>query len=463
MNKPIERNDPRSLDEANQGHPTPADPALYAAHIRHLESLWEEALSATGFDAAVIAAGEQIPNFLDDQPPPFRVNPHFNHWLPETELAGSAMLVRPGQRPVLHVLAVADFWHAPPVVPTWAAEAIDLQVHSSAESLTSALASDTPSCSAYIGPQAPSNVSAQHNPADLMAHVHFRRAVKTPFELALLRVATQRGAAGHNAAQQAFEAGASEFEIACRFLEASGQLATEQPYSAIVALNEHAGVLHYQHLDRHTPRRHRSFLIDAGARERGYASDITRTWAGTGEDAFAGLIRDLDSEQRALIDTIRPGQSYVDLHDDMAKRVSRLLASHGLVADSPESIHASGLVDRFFPHGLGHLIGLQTHDVGGRQLDTQGSEQPPPERYGALRTTRAIELGQVFTIEPGLYFIPMLLEPLRDTPDGKTLNWSLIDEMVGCGGIRIEDNVVVGETACENMTRDAFAALENSP
>ena len=334
-------------------------------------------------------------------------------------------------------------------------------MHSSPEALIAAVAANLPGCSAYIGPQSPGNLTAQHNPADLLARVHFARAVKTPLELDLMRRASLRGAAGHLAAAEAFQANASEFEIACRFLEASEQLASEQPYSAIVALNEHAGVLHYQHQDRGRPERHRSFLIDAGARERGYASDITRTVAGLGEELFASLVRDLNGEQLALIDTIRPGVSYVDLHDDMAKRISELLVRYNLVDDSPEAVFATGLVDRFFPHGLGHLIGLQTHDVGGRQVAADGREQAPPERYPALRTTRPVESGQVFTIEPGIYFIPMLLEPLRDAPEGRSVNWGAIDQLYGCGGIRIEDNVVVGDEGCENMTRNAFAQLES--
>lgn len=447
-------------------HPTGAkaatETALYGDHIRHLQQVWGEALDDTGFEAVVVAAGEQVPNFLDDQPPPFRVNPHFNHWLPETELAGSALLIQPGRPVQAHVLAEADFWHAPPQLPSWAeanAEGgLKLHVHATPEALTSALASALPGCSAYIGPQAAGNLSAQHNPADLLARLHFARAIKTPFELELMRRATRRGVAGHIAAAEAFARQASEFEIGCRFLEASGQLATEQPYSAIVALNEHAGVLHYQHMARSAPARHRSFLLDAGARESGYASDITRTWAGAGEGSFAALIEALNLAQLALIERIRPGVSYVDLHDDMARRISAILHAHDIVDDSPEAIHASGLVDRFFPHGLGHLIGLQTHDVGGRQIDASGAEQAPPERYPALRTTRPVEAGQVFTIEPGIYFIPMLLEPLRDNAEGKRLNWSTIESLYGCGGIRIEDNVIVGNDGCENMTRDAFAA-----
>ena len=105
------------------------------------------------------------------------------------------------------------------------------------------------------------------------------------------------------------------------------------------------------------------------------------------------------------------------------------------------------------PHGIGHLLGIQVHDVGGRMKNAQGEIQPPPEDYPALRTTRMIESGQVFTVEPGLYFIPVLLNPERNTARGKLIDWEVVDAMMPLGGIRIEDNVRVTDTGVENLTR----------
>ncbi|MEM9236032.1 MAG: M24 family metallopeptidase [Verrucomicrobiota bacterium] len=108
------------------------------------------------------------------------------------------------------------------------------------------------------------------------------------------------------------------------------------------------------------------------------------------------------------------------------------------------------------PHGLGHLIGLQTHDVAGQQ-DRQGTTFPPPDAYPALRTTRTIEAGQTFTIEPGLYFIPMLLEPVLQGPARGRYDAATITALAPCGGIRIEDNVLVEPEGVSNLTRTAFA------
>ncbi len=128
------------------------------------------------------------------------------------------------------------------------------------------------------------------NPQHLLAQLDYARAAKTPYEFACLREANLLGARGHLAAERAFRAGASEFEIALEFMKACGLREQELPYNPIVALNEHGAVLHYQFQERRAPAKLHALLIDAGAEFAGYASDITRTYSY--DDAeFAGLIR----------------------------------------------------------------------------------------------------------------------------------------------------------------------------
>ena len=104
------------------------------------------------------------------------------------------------------------------------------------------------------------------------------------------------------------------------------------------------------------------------------------------------------------------------------------------------------------PHGIGHLLGIQVHDVAGHQQNTKGTVLRPPADSPMLRCTRDLVPNMTFTIEPGLYFIPVILEQERKTDRGKNINWSLIDELTPFGGIRIEDNVRVTETGFENLT-----------
>src|SRR6201999_1638825 len=127
------------------------------------------------------------------------------------------------------------------------------------------------------------------------------------YELACLRQASELGARGHAAALAAFNRGASEYDAHMSYLEACRQREEEMPYNNIVAYNENAAVLHYQHLERSPPRPLRSFLIDAGAQFRGYACDITRTYAGEA-GAFAELVQAMDAAQLRLCAEIVPGR-----------------------------------------------------------------------------------------------------------------------------------------------------------
>jgi Xaa-Pro dipeptidase len=113
----------------------------------------------------------------------------------------------------------------------------------------------------------------------------------------------------------------------------------------------------------------------------------------------------------------------------------------------------------FFPHGLGHGIGMQVHDVAGFHASDAGGTIAKPEGHPYLRLTRQLEPGMVVTIEPGLYFIDMLLAELKNKPVASDINWDKVDAFRKYGGIRIEDDVVCTTGEPENMTRDAFALL----
>jgi Xaa-Pro dipeptidase len=120
---------------------------------------------------------------------------------------------------------------------------------------------------------------------------------------------------------------------------------------------------------------------------------------------------------------------------------------------------STGVTAAFFPHGLGHLLGVQVHDVGGFMESESGGTIDPPSGHPFLRLTRVLEENMVVTIEPGLYVIDMLLENLRGTQAEDLVNWQTVDWLRPFGGIRIEDDVRVLPGGPENMTRDAFAAL----
>lgn len=433
--------------------------SLYRQHLDTITERWSDALEASGHAAAIVLAGQPATYFLDDQSAPFRPNPHFAQWYPDSDCPHSALVLVPGAPPRLLFYSPEDYWHAPPALPEWA-NVFDTETFASVAALEDRLQAVAREHRrvAVIGERAGGNLGGEPNPQRLLQHLDYQRAWKTGFELAAMRTASRRAAAGHLAAERTFREGGSEFDIHLAYLAAARQTPEELPYHSIVAINEHAGILHYQHYQRQRPAQVNSFLIDAGASALGYAADVTRTYAQVAGGRFGALVEALDSEQRELISGIRPGRSYLDLHEEAHRRVGILLAEHSLVSCTAESAFESGITRAFLPHGLGHLIGLQTHDVGGQQVDADGHLAPPPAAYPALRLTREVSAGMVFTIEPGLYFIPQLLTELRGAPAGSDVRWSEIEKLVPFGGIRIEDNVVVTDGVPENLTRDAFAA-----
>ena len=438
------------------------DDVAFLAHLTALAGQWEQALEAHGFDAAVVPAGDSPMYFQDDQAPPFHPNPHFARFFPSDDCERSVLLLRPDAPPKVYFHQPAGYWHAPPALPNWTA-ALDVAVYADVAELRDAVAKGLADVRrvALVGPAQTNEFNlplANVNPKELVNRLLFDRATKTPFEAACIRDASAIAVRGHLAARDAFHNGGSEFDIHLAYLAASSQQEAKLPYPSIVALNEHAGVLHYQHYDRVRPPGTRSFLIDAGGRASGYHSDITRTYSATPGDDFDALVQAMDAQQQALAAAVRPGTSYIELQTRMHQAVAAVLVEFGLVRCSAESAFEQEITDVFVPHGLGHLLGLQTHDVGGRLADPDGNEVPPPERFPTLRYTRGIDVGHVITVEPGLYFIPMLLDALAAEPAGKDVDWPRVKAFLPCGGVRVEDNVLVGEDETENLTRPAFAA-----
>lgn len=439
--------------------------ALFQQHVEEISRIFDSALENNAHDGVLIAAGHGHQYFLDDQHAVFHPNPHFRHWVPAAAAEGCYLYYSPGRAPVLFYHQARDFWHLPPAAPRgdWTS-AFEIVTFAEEELLPDLIRRHMGGRVAYIGenPELASNFGIDTpNPQPLLDFLHYHRARKTAYECDCIRSATRKAVSGHLAARDAFRSGSSEFEIHQAYLGASRQREAELPYPNIIALNEHASVLHYQHYDQAPPGPIRSFLIDAGACHQGYAADVTRTYS-AGEDEFAEIVAALDQEQQALIAQMPGFKSYPELHHAMHLRVATILKRFGLVDMTPESMVENDITFAFFPHGLGHLLGIQTHDVGGHLASAQGAVRLPPEAYPALRLTRELEQGLVVTIEPGLYLIPMLLDAQRQSAHAGAFDWPRIDALVPFGGIRIEDNVLITENGVENFTRDAFAEAEAS-
>ncbi len=427
----------------------------YPDHVQTLRQRADTILARLGLEGIIIHAGEPHRIFLDDMDYPFKVNPHFKHWVPVVDNPHCYLVVKVGEKPTLLFYRPIDFWHKVPPLPTeyWV-EQVNLVPFERLEQVAELLPAERTKM-AYLGAhpeRADALGLAQVNPQPLLDFLHYHRSFKTDYEIACMDEANRIAVAGHRAARDAFLAGASEFAIQQAYLNATQHGENDVPYGNIIALNEHSAILHYTALERQAPADSLSFLIDAGASVNGYAADITRTYAKDPDSRFGQLVQAMDVAQLEIIDAIRPGLRYSELHDMMHRKVAELMVRFELVNGSAEETFELGITRAFFPHGLGHQIGLQVHDVAGFMQDEQGTHMAAPECYPALRCTRLIEPGMVLTIEPGLYIIDTLINDLPEDARAR-LNTPVIDELRSFGGIRIEDDVVVTADGVINLTR----------
>lgn len=433
--------------------------ALYADHLAEQQRRTDHALQRGGFDALLIASGIEKFAFLDDRPYVFQPNPHFKLWVPLLRHPDSWLVIRPGHKPRLVYVQPEDYWHVPPEAPSgfWV-DHFELIIVRKAEEALPYL--QVPGTLAIVGEaDAALGDIVPNNPPEVLNPLHYARAAKTGYELLRLREASALGAKAHLASQRAFREGLSEAAIHNAYLDACGFAERDLPYGNIVALNEHAAVLHYQYQDQLAPAQSLSLLVDAGAHSGGYASDITRT-TGNGDATFQALIDAMEAAQLRLVDRVRAGVDYRDIHLASHRETAGVLRQLGIVKMDEEAMLAQGVTSTFLPHGIGHLLGLQVHDIGGFMAGEDGGTIAKPDGHPYLRLTRVLQPGMVVTIEPGLYFIPMLLDKLRATPAAANVDWPLVRHLSAFGGVRIEDDVACRETgAPENLTRDAFAAL----
>lgn len=226
-------------------------------------------------------------------------------------------------------------------------------------------------------------------------------------------------------------------------------------YDCICCAGKNASILHYGHAGRPNDAvvaERDLLLFDMGGDFGGYATDITVTFPPSGaftEAQRAIYLAVLDA-QTSVIKSMRPGVQWTDMHRLAERVILRHLQELGLVVGSLEECEAAGLGAVFMPHGLGHFMGMDTHDVGGFT-----SEFPPSDLPGLryLRTTRTLQKGMCITVEPGCYFVEHLIkQATADNRQARLLNLSVIDKYKAVGGVRLEDDVLVTDDGVCNLT-----------
>jgi Xaa-Pro aminopeptidase len=278
------------------------------------------------------------------------------------------------------------------------------------------------------------------------------RIVKTPGELALLRAASAATAAGHLAAMRSARPGMFEYQVQAELeREFQRQGCPQLGYGSIVAGGANSAVLHYHHNAARLGKRD-LLLIDAGAERRGYTADVTRTFPVSGR--FSRRQRDvyevvLEAQNRC-IDFARPGRTSMELQHLAETVLAEGLRDLGFLRGGTDELVESEAVRVFFPHGIGHTLGLDVHD-------TQGGRRRllPRQRTGKLRFRARLEPGFVVTVEPGVYFIAALLrDPARRRRHRGRIDFERAERFLDLGGVRIEDDVVIRPAGPpENLTR----------
>ncbi|HEY5945410.1 MAG TPA: Xaa-Pro dipeptidase, partial [Kofleriaceae bacterium] len=382
-------------------------------HVAHLQRSTEAILAAQKYEAIVLCSGApQSKNRFDDQSWPLSPTPAYSHWCPLVE-PDSYVVIRSGRIPTLVRTIVDDFWETTPPPESdhfWSSfDVVTIGPGHAGDVLPGgriAVITRDPG-------QAP---PGEVNPPALVSALDALRTKKTAYEIECLAEATRRAVRGHKRTEEVFKAGpVSELGVHLAYLEASEQDDQWTPYKNIVALGAHSAVLHYVAYEKTKVSGDTSLLVDAGARCNGYGSDITRSYArGSSAQAkrFGELIARMDQLQQEIIRRIKPGMPYEELHDDSHRLLADVLRDLGIGKGSQAELVDTGITRGFFPHGLGHSLGVVTHDVGMKL-------RPPRDNNKFLRNTSVIEAGQVFTIEPGFYVIDALVAPLKEGERGR--------------------------------------------
>lgn len=285
------------------------------------------------------------------------------------------------------------------------------------------------------------------------------RVIKTPLELEVIRYVVRVSSEAHVRVMKSVVPGMMEYQAEALFRHYVYQHGgcRHVSYTCICCSGNNGAVLHYGHggapndcgvMDGDM------CLFDMGANYYGYASDITCSFPVNGKfTADQRLIYNAVLKANlAVMNAAKPGVSWVDMHRLANRVMLGEMAAGGLLKGDVDDMLKAGLGAVFQPHGLGHFMGLDVHDVGG-YLD---KDPPRPTEPGVskLRTARVLQPGMVLTIEPGCYFVDHLLDAaLADPVKSKFLVADQIARFRNFGGVRIEDDVLITETGCEDLTK----------
>ncbi|XP_028790599.1 xaa-Pro dipeptidase-like [Neltuma alba] len=283
------------------------------------------------------------------------------------------------------------------------------------------------------------------------------RVIKSELEIALIQYANDISSEAHVEVMRNTKVDMKEYQLESMFLHHTYMYGgcRHCSYTCICATGDNSAVLHYGHAAAPNDRTLKDgdmALLDMGAEYHFYGSDITCSFPVNGKfTSDQSLIYNavLDAHN-AVISAMKPGVSWVDMHKLAEKVILESLKRGGIVIGNVDDMMTKRLGAVFMPHGLGHFLGIDTHDPGGY---LKGLQRPKEPGLKSLRTVRHLQERMVITVEPGCYFIDALLLPAMSSSEtSKFFNQQAIDRFKGFGGVRIESDVLVTADGCKNMT-----------
>lgn len=279
-----------------------------------------------------------------------------------------------------------------------------------------------------------------------------------------LRRAAEGTAAAHLAGMRATRPGLTEHAVRGAMEGAILSAGMVTSYPPIVTTR---GEILHNNLHHHTMQAGDLMLADVGAEFEGWAGDVTRTWpvSGTYSPTQRTIVEIVLESQLKAIDMVRPGVRYRDIHLESARILTRGLVDEGILRGDVDNLVERGAHALLFPHGVGHIIGLDVHDMedlGDLAGYESGRSRAEQFGLGYLRLDRDLQPGMMVTIEPGFYIVPAILDdPKIAGPfvDDKTLDRDALARFEDVRGVRIEDDVLCTQGAPEVLTASIPKAL----
>ncbi|XP_033095698.1 xaa-Pro dipeptidase-like isoform X2 [Anneissia japonica] len=291
----------------------------------------------------------------------------------------------------------------------------------------------------------------------LHPHIMECRVIKTPQELEILRYTNKISSEAHMEIMRKIRPGMKEYEMESLFQHYcySKGGCRHTSYTCICGSGKNGAVLHYGHAGAPNDKVINDgdmCLFDMGGEYYCYASDITCSFPVNGKFTNNQKIiyQAVYDASRAVMKEVKPGASWVEMHRLAERTILLVLKQHGLVQGDLDEMVKANIGALFMPHGLGHFMGLDVHDVGGYPEGTERMEKPGLK---SLRTVRHLQAGMVLTIEPGCYFIQSVLEQaFNNETQAPFLCQQELQRFMNFGGVRIEDDVVVTSDGMELLT-----------